>query len=194
MGKVSSSLGSLEGKATCSRAQAHRFVPFPSLPFLSLFALVHHLPSSLSPSIQSLRHRWRLPLDRSSSSSSLLGHSFEFREQGQFVVRFSPPSFLLPLTNVPFSPALTFHKVWISESNLHLIPLSVSSPISTRPPKHERRLNLNGGDHDSDDEGTSGGDGGGDGWLSRQKALEEVREGRWRDLGVEREVWERIAG
>jgi hypothetical protein len=74
----------------------------------------------------------------------------------------------------------------------HLIPLSVSSPTSTRPPKHERRLNLNGGD-DDDVEDYDGGDGGGDGWLDEKTALKEVREGRWRDIGVEREAWERIA-
>jgi hypothetical protein len=85
------------------------------------------------------------------------------------------------------SPQNSENRLFLARGELHLLPLSVSSPATTRPAKHERRLTL---DDDDDDEGSA------EGWLEEWKGVQEVRAGghKWRDVDVERAVWERIAG
>ena len=85
------------------------------------------------------------------------------------------------------SPQNSENRLFIARGELHLLPLSVSSPAATRPAKHERRLTLDDGDND---------EGSADGWLEEWKGVHEVRTsgGKWRNVDVEQPVWERIAG
>jgi hypothetical protein len=80
-------------------------------------------------------------------------------------------------------------QVWIANSHLHLIPLHISSPSSTLPPKSLRRQTN--ADSDDEDDSTAVSS---SAWLSPSLALSEVRAGRWRDTRVEKVAWERIAG
>ncbi|CED84976.1 MADS box transcription factor [Phaffia rhodozyma] len=91
------------------------------------------------------------------------------------------------------TPSNSENRVWISNGSLHLIPLSVFSPISTRPPKRDRRLTNADSDDEDENDGGPTADERAVGWIELNKAIEEIRAGRWRDRKVERAVWERIS-
>lgn len=85
------------------------------------------------------------------------------------------------------TPQNSENRLFIHQGQLHLVPLSITSPATSIPARHERRLTL-------DDEDDEEGDGAkGEGWLEEWKGVEEVRSKGWRATEIEAVISDRIS-